>query len=137
MSVSLKARIVTEDEKETGARALLNLGHTIGHAIEAATGYAALRHGEAVSLGMVAAFRLSRGLGVASAEQAERAERLLARLGLPVDLDRYLDERALAYVGSDKKRKGGKLRFIVPEAPGNTRIEPLDEAEIKRLVQRT
>ncbi len=136
MSVSLKARIVTEDEKETGARALLNLGHTIGHAIEAATGYAALRHGEAVSLGMVAAFRLSRALGVASAEQAERVERLLARLGLPVDLDRHLDERALAYVGSDKKRKGGKLRFIVPQAPGNTRIEPLEEAEIKRLVQK-
>jgi shikimate kinase/3-dehydroquinate synthase len=136
MSVSLKARIVTEDEKETGARALLNLGHTIGHAIEAATGFAGLRHGEAVSLGMVAAFRLSRGLGVATAEQAQRVERLLHKLGLPIDLDRYLDERTLGYVGADKKRKGGKLRFIVPEAPGQTRIEPLSEADIKRLVHK-
>jgi 3-dehydroquinate synthase len=134
MSVGLKARIVTEDEKESGARALLNLGHTIGHAIEAATGYMGLRHGEAVSLGMVAAFRLSRGLGVASAEQAVRVERLLARLGLPVDLDRYLDERALGYVGSDKKRKGGKLRFIVPAAPGETQMLSLAEPEIARLV---
>lgn len=134
MSVQLKARIVTEDEKETGVRAMLNLGHTIGHAIEAASGYAALRHGEAVALGMVAAFRLSVGLGMASKDDAARMEALLRRLELPVELDRYLDEHALTFVGADKKRKGGKLRFIVPKGPGDTQIVPLSAEEIARLV---
>jgi shikimate kinase/3-dehydroquinate synthase len=134
MSVQLKARIVTEDEKESGVRALLNLGHTLGHAIEARTGFAGLRHGEAVSLGMVAAFRVARGLGAAEQAQAERATALLARLGLPVDVDRYLDEETLDFVGADKKRKGGKVRFVVPGAPGATRLEPLALSELRRLV---
>jgi shikimate kinase/3-dehydroquinate synthase len=135
MSVQLKARIVTADEKETGVRALLNLGHTLGHAIEAASGYTALRHGEAVALGMVAAFRVACGLGAASREQAERMERLLSRLGLPTDLDRHLDDRAMTFLGSDKKRKGGKVRFIVPAAPGQTDIVALGAEEIARLAR--
>jgi 3-dehydroquinate synthetase len=134
MSVAMKARVVTEDEKETGVRATLNLGHTLGHAIEAASGYAALRHGEAVALGMVAAFRLSERLGAASAEQGQRMLALLRRLGLPVDVDKYLDERTLGFMSSDKKRKGGKIRFIVPGAPGATQITPLTPEEIARLV---
>ncbi|MDB4974320.1 MAG: 3-dehydroquinate synthase, partial [Myxococcaceae bacterium] len=134
MSVELKARIVTEDEHETGARALLNLGHTVGHAIEVASGFGALRHGEAVSLGMVAAFRLAARLGHAQVEHGERVARLLARVGLPIDVDRYLDERTLAFLGADKKRKGGKVRFIVPSAPGKTEIVALSEDEVKRLV---
>ncbi len=136
MSVQLKARIVSEDEHEQGPRALLNLGHTVGHAIEAASGYTALRHGEAVALGMVAAFRVSTALGVANGEQAERLTRLLQRLSLPVDLAGRLDERTLAYMGSDKKRKGGMLRFVVPSAPGNTQITALSLEEIVRLVSR-
>lgn len=135
MSVQLKAKIVSEDEHETGARALLNLGHTVGHAIEAASGYSALRHGEAVSLGMIAAFRVARGLGMATGDQAERMRRLLSRLGLPVDLGGYLDDRTLQYMGSDKKRKGGKVRFIVPSAPGETQIVPLAQDEVVRLVR--
>lgn len=135
MSVALKARIVTEDERESGARALLNLGHTVGHAIEVASGFGALRHGEAVSLGMVAAFRLAERLGRASAQDAERVTKLLAALGLPTQVDRYLDDRTLAFIGADKKRKGGKLRFIVPGAPGATEIVPLAEDEVKRLVR--
>ncbi|MDB4985264.1 MAG: 3-dehydroquinate synthase [Myxococcaceae bacterium] len=134
MSVQLKARVVTEDEHETGARALLNLGHTVGHAIEAASGFGGLRHGECVSLGMVAAFRLGVRLGRAQPAEAERVTRLLDRLGLPVAVDRYLDERTLAFIGADKKRKGGKVRFIVPGAPGQTEIVALTEAEVKRLV---
>jgi shikimate kinase/3-dehydroquinate synthase len=133
MSVQLKARIVTADEKETGVRALLNLGHTLGHAIEAAGGYTALRHGEAVALGMVAAFRVAVGLGKATPEQAERMRALLVRLGLPTELDRHLDERAMGFLGSDKKRKGGKVRFIVPGEPGQTDIVPLAADEIARL----
>lgn len=134
MSVQLKAKIVSEDEHEQGPRALLNLGHTVGHALEAASGYSALRHGEAVALGMVAAFRLSTALGVATREQAERMTRLLGRLSLPVDLDGRLDARTLTYMGSDKKRKGGKLRFIVPSAPGATQMTALSVDEIVRLV---
>ncbi len=135
MSVLLKARIVTEDEKESGVRALLNLGHTVGHAIEAAAGFQGLRHGEAVSLGMVAAFRLARGLGAATVEQEQRAVNLLKRLGLPVDLDSHVDDRSLDFLGSDKKRKGGKVRFVVPGAPGETRLEPLTLPDVRKLVR--
>jgi shikimate kinase/3-dehydroquinate synthase len=135
MSVQLKARIVTEDEKETGARGLLNLGHTVGHAIEAAGGYGALRHGECVALGMVAAFRLAAKLGRASEADGARITKLMTRLGLPTAVDRYLDDRTLAFMGADKKRKGGKLRFIVPGAPGATEIVPLAEDEVKQLVR--
>ena len=135
MSVKLKARIVTEDEKEAGARALLNLGHTVGHAIEAAGGYAAVRHGEAVALGLVAAFRVARRLGHASGEQAERVTALLARMELPTDVDRYLDERALGFLSSDKKRQGGKVRFVVPGAPGSTQLVALSPEEIARLTR--
>lgn len=134
MSVALKARIVTEDERESGARGLLNLGHTIGHAIEAASGFGALRHGECVALGTVAAFRLATRLGRATAQESERMTKLLAKLGLPTQVDRYLDDRTLSFIGADKKRKGGKLRFIVPGAPGDTEIVPLAEDEVKRLV---
>lgn len=134
MSVALKAKIVSEDEHETGARALLNLGHTVGHALEAAAGYSALRHGEAVALGLVAAFRVAKGLGVATPADGERMTRLLSRLGLPTDLDGRLDARTLAYMGSDKKRKGGKVRFIVPAAPGATQIMALAQDEIVRLL---
>lgn len=135
MSVQLKARIVTEDERETGVRALLNLGHTVGHAIEAATGFQGLRHGEAVALGMVAAFRLSKGLGVAQEHEVARLTSLLERLGLPVDLDSYLGDKTLDFLGSDKKRKGGKVRFVVPGAPGATKLEPLTLDDVKRLVR--
>lgn len=133
MAIGLKARIVTEDERESGARALLNLGHTVGHAIEAAAGFT-LRHGECVALGMVAAFRLAERLKRVDAAQVERMTRLLAALGLPTAVDRYLDAPTLAFIGADKKRKGGKLRFIVPGAPGDTRLEPLAEDDVKRLV---
>jgi len=135
MSVQLKAKIVSEDEHESGARALLNLGHTVGHAIEAASGYSALRHGEAVALGLVAAFRVAQGLGTATPAQADRMTALLSRLGLPVDLSGYLDDRTLQYMGSDKKRAGGKVRFIVPGAPGRTEIVALTQDEVVRLVR--
>ena len=134
LSVKLKARIVTEDEKESGVRATLNLGHTVGHAIEAAAGFS-LRHGECVSLGMVAAFRLAERLGTGDARSFARMRELLNRLGLPTDVDRYLDDRTLAFIGADKKRKAGKVRFIVPGQPGNTQLSSLSVEEISRLVK--
>jgi 3-dehydroquinate synthase len=135
MSVKLKARIVTEDEKESGVRATLNLGHTVGHAIEAASGFVGLRHGEAVALGMVAAFRLAERLGAGSTQASQRLLALLRRLGLPTELDRHLDERTLGFMHADKKRKGGKVRFIVPGAPGQTEQRALSVEEISALVR--
>jgi shikimate kinase/3-dehydroquinate synthase len=129
MSVQLKAKIVTEDELETGSRALLNLGHTVGHAIEAQGGFSALRHGEAVALGMVAAFKLAVRLGTATQEQAERMTALLRALGLPTAVEPHLNPATLAYIGSDKKRRAGKVRFIAPGAPGKTQIVPLSVAD--------
>lgn len=136
MSVELKARIVTEDEREAGPRMLLNLGHTIGHAIEAAAGYRGIRHGEAVSLGMVAAFRVAEGLGRADRRLAARMEGLLQAFGLPVDVDRHLDDRILGFVGSDKKRRGDQVRFVVPADPGATEIVPIERDALRGLLGR-
>jgi shikimate kinase / 3-dehydroquinate synthase len=135
MCIKLKTRVVTEDERETGVRATLNLGHTVGHAIEAASGFGGLRHGECVALGMVAAFRLSERLGSGSAEASRRVSELLRRLGLPIDLERYLDQRTLGFMHADKKRKGGKVRFIVPGAPGHTELRALSVEEIAALIR--
>ena len=134
MSVGLKASVVTRDEREGGLRMLLNLGHTVGHALEAAGAYRTLRHGEAVGLGMVAAFRVAEALDGLDPAHGARARRLLDAFGLPTDLDRRLDARVLRYVGSDKKRRGATVRFVMPGAPGKTRIEPLDPGEIGRAL---
>jgi shikimate kinase/3-dehydroquinate synthase len=131
-AIALKARIVSEDERESGSRALLNLGHTIGHAIEAASGYS-MRHGEAVALGMVAAMRVARSLGHAVDGDLARLQALLDALSLPRDPERYVDARALAFVGSDKKRRGGALRFVLPGAPGRVELRTIALDEVLRL----
>ncbi|HJL47495.1 MAG TPA: 3-dehydroquinate synthase, partial [Polyangiaceae bacterium LLY-WYZ-15_(1-7)] len=133
-SVALKARVVEADEREAGQRMVLNLGHTVGHGLEAAAGYGALRHGEAVGLGLVAAARVGVALGDLDAEQAGRLERLVGALGLPVDLDRRLDEAVWGFVGADKKRAGAQIRFVVPGPPGTTRIAPLSVEAIRAAV---
>lgn len=135
MSVALKAGVVTRDEQEAGERALLNLGHTLGHAIEVATGYTALRHGEAVSLGMVAAMRVGRALGKATDAHVERMTRLLSSLELPTDVDRYLDDRTIDFVASDKKRAAGKVKFVVPGPPGQTELAPLTLDELRPMLR--
>ncbi|MBX3271876.1 MAG: 3-dehydroquinate synthase [Sandaracinaceae bacterium] len=125
-SVALKARIVASDEREDAERRWLNLGHTVGHAIEAARGYRGVRHGEAVALGMVAAFRVAASLGDARAvEHGARAAALLARLGLPTDLDASAGPDVHRFVGADKKRRGDRVHFVVPGAPGEVRVVPL------------
>jgi 3-dehydroquinate synthase len=134
MSVALKARIVAADETEAGDRMLLNLGHTLGHAIEAASGYRG-RHGEAVALGIVAAMRVAASLGRIGADEAARAEDLLRRLGLPTDLTPHLDDRTFAYVGSDKKRRGGRIHFVLPGRPGACSIEPLELEALRRALR--
>ena len=125
MSVRLKSKVVRQDEREAGHRMLLNLGHTVGHGLEAAANYTGIKHGEAVALGMVAAMRLAKNMGEATADAADRLVRLVERLGLPVDLDAQLSDEALAYIAADKKRRGGEIRFVIPGLPGQTQIRSI------------
>ncbi|MBW8815757.1 MAG: 3-dehydroquinate synthase [Caulobacterales bacterium] len=124
-SVEMKAEIVAEDEREQGRRALLNLGHTFAHALEAETGYgAALLHGEAVGAGMALAFRFSADQGLANGQDAERATRAIAASGLATALAEtpghpFAADRLVAHMGQDKKAEGGRLTFILARALGD------------------
>jgi 3-dehydroquinate synthase len=131
-SCRAKAAIVARDERETGERALLNLGHTFGHALEAATGFSdRLFHGEGVAIGMVLAAEFSASLGMIAHFEAERIERHLADVGLPTHLqdiagfaqEGLADADALmALMAQDKKVRRGKLTFILLEAVGRAVI---------------
>jgi 3-dehydroquinate synthase len=118
----IKASVVQTDERETaasGGRALLNLGHTFGHAIEAVAGYGEYLHGEAIAAGLVAAARLSELLGLVSAGDVERVRRVLDAHGLPVRLRAPLPRAGLLdAMHRDKKVRHGRLRFVVLETPG-------------------
>jgi 3-dehydroquinate synthase len=120
-----KAGIVARDEHETGERALLNFGHTFAHAIETATGYQALRHGEAVAIGMVMAARLSAALGLATAADARELAATLARFGLPVAPPAGLDARRLLdLMRLDKKAVSGRVRLVLWRGPGCAEVVP-------------
>jgi 3-dehydroquinate synthase len=112
-SCANKAEVVALDEREGGPRALLNFGHTFGHAIEAGTGYGTWLHGEAVAAGMALALRLSRRLGLTGEEEARRATAVLKAAGLPVQAPDLGLERYLELMGHDKKVEGGRLRFVL------------------------
>jgi len=128
-SCRAKAAIVGRDERESGERALLNLGHTFGHALEAATGFSdRLLHGEGVALGMILAFRLSAKLGLCSGEEVTRVVRHLGEVGLPTKLSdipgRLPDaESLLGLMAQDKKVQRGKLVFILARGIGKAYIE--------------
>lgn len=132
--VVVKVRVVVADEREAGERALLNYGHTLGHAVEVVTGYGRYGHGEAVALGMVFAARLAERLGVAGAGLAERTVALLRPLGLPtggLDAD---PEALLAAMRGDKKARGG-IRFVLCRRPGEALlVEPPDEAVVREVL---
>ncbi len=121
-SCAAKARIVAADERESGARALLNLGHTFAHALEVEAGYGeALRHGEAVAIGMVLAFALSVRLGLCPAEDARRVRRHLESVGLPVrppSMAAGGAERLLAHMAQDKKVRDGRIAFVLVRGIG-------------------
>jgi shikimate kinase/3-dehydroquinate synthase len=134
-SVTVKAAVVGRDEREKGERAHLNLGHTIGHALEAEGGFQRLTHGEAVSLGLCAALRVGVALGVTSRELASQIEHVLARLLLPVDLDREPLTEALRWVGYDKKRNAGALQFVLVRAPGSLEIARISAADLPSLLR--
>lgn len=121
-SCRLKASVVERDEREAEQRAVLNYGHTIGHALEAVTGYGQWAHGEAVSLGIVAAARLAARLGVAEERTVERQIRLLAAVGLPVRTPPVDAEAVLAAIGHDKKARDGRVPFVLAPRIGAFRV---------------
>ncbi|MDR7475847.1 MAG: 3-dehydroquinate synthase [Armatimonadota bacterium] len=116
--LTLKARIVGQDEHEVGPRLLLNYGHIFAYALEAATGYRRFSHGEAVAIGMTLAARLGLRLGLTDRELLRRQTDLLHRVGLPTHFSGVAPARVLEALLRDKKRKGGRLRLVVPCAPG-------------------
>jgi 3-dehydroquinate synthase len=118
-SCEIKAAIVKEDEREQGRRAILNFGHTFGHAIEAATDYQRYLHGEAVALGMLMAAHFSRELGLIDAAATRRIEGLLARAGLPTETPRVGADRALGLMRMDKKVLAGTVRLVLLERLGS------------------
>ena len=132
-AVRAKLALVAGDERDTeGRRALLNFGHSFGHAIEAETG---LPHGEAVAIGMAAAFRFSASRGLCSGEEAERVERHLASVGLPTRTDGEA-HAIVARMGHDKKRAGGQLRLVLTRGIGSAFLEPVDPSEIEAFLAR-
>ncbi len=118
-----KAKIVAEDEKEGGIRALLNLGHTFGHAIEAEQGYGKWLHGEAVATGMVLAAKLAVTMNLLEASDLRRIEALIAAFDLPLESPKEMGlVEFMSHMRRDKKNLGGKLRFIVPTAIGQSEM---------------
>ncbi len=130
-AVELKAQIVAEDERETGRRALLNFGHTFGHALEAAAGYGAgLRHGEAVAAGMALAAGYAQSEGVCSEADAERLTALITAAGLPASARALpgapFDPNAIAaLMAHDKKNAGGQVRLVLPRRIGAAETSPV------------
>ena len=139
-SCAAKARVVAADERETGLRALLNLGHTFGHAIETETGYGEFLHGEAVAIGMVMAFELSARLDLCAAEDVARARRHLAAVGLPTGLDGtsgrvWNPRRLLEHMTRDKKVAAGRVVFILVRGIGEAFVsDAVDPAEVEALL---
>jgi 3-dehydroquinate synthase len=133
-SCEIKAWVVGQDERESGLRAILNFGHTFGHAIEAGLGYGEWLHGEAVGCGMVMAAQLSRRLGGVDDAFVERLTRLVARAGLPTvgpDLgaDRYLELMRV-----DKKAEAGEIKFVVIDAPGRAAMRGAPDAMVRDVL---
>jgi 3-dehydroquinate synthase len=139
--VEMKARIVAEDEREGGVRALLNLGHTFGHAVESATGFGEdLKHGEAVGLGCALAFRFSVRLGLCPSQDAVRAERAIAAAGLPTRLDTvpghpFSADALIAAMIQDKKAEGGALTFVLVRGIGDAFVaKGVDKAVLRAFL---
>ncbi len=118
-SIAIKADIVAEDERESGPRALLNFGHTFGHAIETGSGYGAWLHGEAVAAGMVMAADLSRQLGYLSEADTQRIRSLVQRASLPIEAKGISPQRMLELMSVDKKARDGSIRFVLLERIGS------------------
>ncbi len=131
-----KAWVVSIDERErSGLRALLNLGHTLGHAIEAAAGYGRLLHGEAVALGLVAACRVSARLGLCAPDLENRVKRVLECAGMDANVDPWLRPDVIGRIHVDKKRTGGEIGFICLEGVGEPLVRSIPLKELERLLR--
>jgi 3-dehydroquinate synthase len=134
-SIRIKANVVNRDERESGLRMILNLGHTVGHAIEQATRYKALLHGEAVGWGMIAAFFLAKRRGTISPPQFQRLENLIHLYG-PLPPLRLRSAKVIAATGTDKKNIGGVRRFVLPVGIGDAGVvEDVSPAELEAAVR--
>lgn len=134
-SCELKAEVVGADEREGGLRAILNFGHTFGHAIEALSGYGKFMHGEAVSMGMVMAGRLSLALGLCQPDVPQRIERLLVSLGLPVAPPQGVGAGAMVdSIRLDKKVSGSRMRFVLATSIGEVVLRDVEEAELRSFL---
>jgi 3-dehydroquinate synthase len=134
-SCEIKASIVGQDEREAGLRAILNFGHTFGHAIETGLGHGAWLHGEAVGCGMVMAADLSVRLGLIDAAYAQRLAGVIARAGLPTVGPRLGVERYLALMRVDKKAEGGEIRFVVLAAPGRAEMRGAADDIVAEVIE--
>jgi 3-dehydroquinate synthase len=131
----IKAQVVALDEREQGCRTILNFGHTVGHAVEAAAGYGALTHGEAVAIGMVAATRLSAARGLCPPGLLSRLLGLLERVGLPGSAPLPL-ERILPFLAVDKKGRGGVPRFVLTRGIADVTLAPIrDLDELRKALE--
>ena len=131
----IKADVVEKDEREADLRRILNFGHTLGHAIEAASGYS-LAHGSAVAIGMVAAAELAVLQGILAADKKARIEKLISDFGLPVEIPAELDRQEIInYLKTDKKTIGGRVFFVLPTAIGKVVItDAVEEHHIQRVL---
>ncbi|HMN76207.1 MAG TPA: 3-dehydroquinate synthase [Burkholderiaceae bacterium] len=133
-SCEIKAGVVAQDEREGGLRAILNFGHTFGHAIETGLGYGEWLHGEGVGCGMVMAADLSVRLGLIDAAYAKRLARLIERAGLPTVGPALGAERYLALMRGDKKAEDGAIRFVVIDAPGRASVRAAPDAMVADVI---
>lgn len=138
-SCEIKAWVVSQDERESGLRAILNFGHTFGHAIEAGMGYGSWLHGEAVGCGMVMAARLSLSLGLVDQAFVDRLTSLVKKAGLPVvaplldthdNVGRYMELMRV-----DKKAEGGAIRFVVIDGPGRARLQEVPDDLVAEVIR--
>lgn len=137
-NIAIKAAIVAEDEKEqSGTRALLNFGHTIGHAIENVAGYGELLHGEAISIGLAAALAISERKSGLPAKDAEKVRAKLAAFGLPLTMPRYLGtDDLLAAAAKDKKFSAGQIRFVVVPRLGEAIVaDDVTEQDLRSAIE--
>jgi 3-dehydroquinate synthase len=133
-SCEIKAWVVGQDERESGLRAILNFGHTFGHAIEAGLGYGQWLHGEAVGCGMVMALQLSQRLSGVDAAYVKRVTGLIERAGLPIRGPALGAERYLELMRVDKKAEGGEIRFVVLESPGRAAVQAAPDAMVREVL---
>ncbi|MCX7918801.1 MAG: 3-dehydroquinate synthase [bacterium] len=131
----IKAEVISQDETEQGLRAILNFGHTIGHAIETLTNYTQYRHGEAVAIGMVAAGKLAHNLSLFDRHQLQRLQDLLVNIGLPIQLPHLAISKFLDTIYRDKKVRNQKLRMVLPKKIGLvTLVDNISENKLKKII---